>query len=197
MSVSDLGNGLTIVIDCDYLPHHDWMAFLTWWSISKNLPDAKIVVCCKRQDMSLDIFNWPIRCGVPFIYHKKSHDDLNYFLLTHPKIKCTEPFLTVSPELVFIRDFEEADFDKTNFQKNCHYSDLVDFSVDCREENNTVCINYSTGWGNFNTQEWINKLKTPLLEGYSFKKSGMSCNEIRLAKLWESASRIYQSVSRR
>lgn len=69
----DTGNGLQIFINCNYLPHHDWMTFISWYSIKKNLPDADItIVCDKSKFATTPIFGWVNKANVNFTYTKKS-----------------------------------------------------------------------------------------------------------------------------
>ena len=64
-----------------------------------------------NQKMNMDIFNWPRRCKVQFAYHKPmSHEELCDFIRNNPKIENTDSLLLVKPEVLFIRDFEEARF---------------------------------------------------------------------------------------
>jgi hypothetical protein len=196
MAISSFGNGLTIAICCDFVSHHDWMSFLTYWSIKRNLPEAEIIISSIRRDMDIDIFNWPRRCGSPLFYHRSmSENDLHYFLTTHPKNKIKQPVICVKPEVVFVRSFDEASFDPSIISGAKNISEVHDLISDVKSENHTVCCNYSDGWGNFVTSEWINKRTSPLLVG-KYETAEMTVNEARLAKLWTSASKIYQSISR-
>ena len=41
MKISSIGKGLSILICCDFTVPHDWMSFLTFWSVKKNLLSVK------------------------------------------------------------------------------------------------------------------------------------------------------------
>jgi len=56
----DLSN-ITIVCEC--LPCHDWMAFASWYSLSKRLPDSKISIECRH----CHLFGWARRLGVAIV----------------------------------------------------------------------------------------------------------------------------------
>ena len=68
---------LSISILCNYLPHHNWMAFASWYSIYKNLPDAKVKIFCDKSIMTIEqeLFIWTSKVQVEFT-HKKSITDL-------------------------------------------------------------------------------------------------------------------------
>lgn len=72
--ISKNGKGLTIGIDCEYRRHHHWMAFASWYSISKNLPDAKVSIFCERGIDKYHLFNWTHKISVPFSFNKKKVD---------------------------------------------------------------------------------------------------------------------------
>lgn len=193
-----MGDNLAILIKCDHYPHHDWMSFLCWYSISKNLPEAKVVVACSRGGgMNFDIFNWPRRCGVHFAYHNPNLDTVK-FALENEKFEIDTPLLALEPPTVCLRDFEEAQFDSSVLVQNEVFQakDVSGLVSETKAENPSVFTDYSDGWGKFVTSSWINKASTPLVTGLSFVKAPMSVNESRLGKLWDRASLMYQGVSR-
>jgi hypothetical protein len=198
MEVSSLGDNLAILIKCDHAPHHDWMSFFCWYSISKNLPEAKVIVACSRGgEMNFDIFNWPKRCGVQFAYHNPGLDTVK-FVLDNDKFETGTPLLVLEPCTACLRDFDEAQFDQSTLAKNEVFKakELSGLVSETKDENPSVFTDYSNGWGKFVTSSWINKASTPLVTGLSFFKPMMSVNESRLGKLWDRASLMYQSVSR-
>lgn len=194
--ISSLGNGLTVVIQSEYVPHHDWMSFLTYWSITKTLPDSKVACLCVREKMNMDIFNWPRKCKVPFAYHSPmSKEDLKEFVRKNPKVEKTESFLFVSPEIIFLRDFEEAQYSREKINGFVSISELDGIISAAKSENYTVCCDYSEGWGKFVASKWINKTIVPFSR-IDFSCMGMTVNENRIARIWKSASKIYPSLSR-
>lgn len=195
MSISFIGKGLSIVISCDFVVHHDWMSFLAFWSMKKNLPDAKMALACRRLAQA-DIFNWARKCSVPLIFHNyETKEEIKDLILKNKKSKLTEPLLMISPNMAFLRDFEEAGFDTQGFRNNFDAEKIDGLVSEAKSQNTTVCCDYSGGWGNFVTNEWINKQSIPL-SGVNFSAGIMSPNERRLAALWESATNMYQSISR-
>lgn len=193
MSISYIGKGLSILICCDFIVSHDWMSFLTFWSIKKNLPDANISVICRRKANS-DIFHWTRKCSIPLTFHTtESLSEIKELSLKNPKSKISEPVLLVKPNIVFLRDFDEAGFD-SNIFKN-HSFEIEGLVSDVKSENTTVCCDYSDGWGNFVTSTWINKSSIPF-SSVDYSAVIMSLNEKRFAALWESASKMYQSILR-
>lgn len=48
----------------------DWQAFGTWYSIYKNLPDAKIAISIARnEETPFQYFQWTKRINIPVIRH--------------------------------------------------------------------------------------------------------------------------------
>lgn len=188
------GDGLNIVIACDYVPHHNWMAFICWYSISKNLPDAKVSIFCHRRIMKFDLFDWSRKCKIPFVLHSPSDTQGQLEII---KQSANKPVLVVYPESVCIRDFDEAQFDFDIFlQKEIYISDN-NLCCDCKEENNSsVFVTYNHGWGKFVTSNWINKMTSPFIFGVKYNKGEVTSSEVRIGKLWNSATTLFQTISR-
>jgi len=199
MMISNLGDGLTVHISCQQVPHHDWMSFLCWYSISRNLPEAKVVVTITRSVSSAYIGNWTRVSRVPFLMHREmSSVEEQNFVLTHPKSNSTNKILTVSPEYVCIRDFDESGISSCVFdEKNFYFlSEIQNLCGSCKDQNPSVFVHYNDGWGKFVISSWINKASSPLISGVNLHTAGMTANEIRLGNLWEDAAKLYQSVLR-
>lgn len=65
--ISDTGKDLNIVIRTQ--TSEDWEAFATWYSIWKNLPDAKLMLLCTRNDkVEFQYFQWAKRLKIPITY---------------------------------------------------------------------------------------------------------------------------------
>jgi hypothetical protein len=100
--VSDLSD---IVIVCDCLPCHDWMAFASWYSLGKRLPDSKVSLECRH----CHLFAWARRLGVP--------------------IKSSAQGFRISPTVMAVRDFEEDE--SISPSKGEVQTCLVDYSCGC------------------------------------------------------------------
>jgi len=77
--LSFTGNDLRIAINCNYLPHHHWMVFSSWYSIYKNLPDASVKIFCNKNirlevDDLHELFGWVPKVKVEFSYKKGNPD---------------------------------------------------------------------------------------------------------------------------
>lgn len=75
--ITVLGDNLNILIKVKYNFQHDWMAFASWYSISKNLPDSKVKIICERKIGIHNVFNWPKKCKVDFSFSSTTNFD-NY-----------------------------------------------------------------------------------------------------------------------
>lgn len=189
MKISPTGDGLNILIGCDYLPHHDWMSFLCWYSLSKNLPDAKVTVACHRRLMRYDFFGWTRKCKVPFILHKATDDEGQVATVD------ARPLLVIPPDVVCVRDFNESGFSPDVLADGVHR--LVDgLSCDCKEDKPCVFVTYPGGWGKFVTGSWINKMSCPFSVGVKYAQGNMTTNEVRIGRLWSAVTPLFQTVSR-
>lgn len=190
MTISSTGDGLNILISCDYLLHHNWMSFLAWYSISKNLPDAKVYVATPRKIMNSDLFSWTYRCKIPLIFHREATQEEQVQIILNHGIQ--KPLLIVPPDCMCIRDFKEADFDPESIDI-MQFNEII--NCDCKEDKICVFATYSKGWGNFVTSSWINKATNPFI--YSkYNQCNLTVNEARLGRLWESAVPLFKAISR-
>lgn len=112
-------HNFTISIVCECNPFHDWMAFASWYSFKKFLPDCIVVLETK---LSSPLFCWANRVGVKIVRNSSS------------KIK-------FKPTTIAVRDFV-GDFDISS-SKSEKQSCFVDYSDGCgnfiikKWENNT------------------------------------------------------------
>lgn len=71
MTITDTGKNLSILINTHTA--EDWKAFATWYSVYKNLPEAKVVIVCNRnQRIEFQYFQWAKRLNIPHFYQKVS-----------------------------------------------------------------------------------------------------------------------------
>lgn len=194
MPITTLGKNLNIVILCDYGISHEWMSFLCWYSISKNLPDASVVLLCSRKQMTRDLFTWAKRCGVRCIFHKDI--DLENRINFLKTCGLTEPVIVVDPHTVCIRDFEETKINLETLEGMILANSHSDILCDCKDKEISLFASYLNGWGNFVYKNWIDKETCPLIVNLDFKSSDMTVNESRIRSLWNSAIFLFNNVSR-
>jgi hypothetical protein len=203
------GLGLNILICTDYVPHHDWMSFLCWYSISKNAPDAQVSIKCNRQLMQYKLFNWTKRCKVPFDLHKPlSKEEQVKEAMKSGFVK--EPLFVLEPDLVWVREFSDENKLKDWEGKNL-ISDKIWLINDCdsffngkteelenmwseaKSDEITHFASIDKGCGKFVMESWINKFSAP----FSMKiiKGDATPNEIKIGKLWDSLVPLYRAVN--
>lgn len=67
MKIAETGENLTILINSHTA--EDWKAFASWYSIYKNLPNAKIILVCNRNHkIEFQYFQWAKRLKVPQLF---------------------------------------------------------------------------------------------------------------------------------
>lgn len=190
MKITSIGDGLTILISCNYSTHHDWMSYLCWYSLSKNLPDAKVIIGCNRTLCDFSLFRWTYKCKIPFFLHKATD-----FQGQIDIINAKNPLLVVPPHVICVRDFDEAEFSPNALSEEKVYKLDESLSCDCREDKSNVFASYEDGWGKFVTATWIDKSGNPFLFGDKFSKGDLTPNEVRIGRLWEAAIPLFQIVS--
>lgn len=192
MNISSTGDNLSILISCNHTNCDNWMAFLAWYSISKNLPDAKVLVACNRTTMRSPIFGWTKKCKVPFELHKcMSQDEQVEFVLE--KGLLTTPVVLISPATVALRDFEESGFDTNLLQGKLKTDSLPNLCCEAKEDKPCVFVTYFEGWGKFVTSTWIHKLNCPFTSENRFTNGSMTANEVRLGRLWSAVTPLFHT----
>lgn len=162
------GEGLDILITCERTYLQNWMTFASWYSISVNLPDARVAIACSRSAQKHLLFEWTNRCGVNFFQYQKDANPAE--IAFSRKYLNTKTPIILPPEVMAIREY---DADNAN-------------PVDVKTNERATFVYYHEGCGKFVVSEWIDKCRTPF-EG-AMKRYGsyaMSINEISVFKLWE------------
>lgn len=163
------GSGLNIIIECEYCTHHNWMAFASWYSISKNLPDAVTQIYCTRKTSNIPLFKWPGKVGAKFGYGQ---------IAPHGRQKMEEGgFILITPDVLAVRQWDEKGH-----------------VVDAASEEMSTFVSYLNGCGKFVMDSWINKIEPPFAKVNSFKKNGMTTNEARVLELWSKLLPVYTMV---
>ena len=172
--ISVTGEGLNILISCDYVRHHDWMTFAAWYSILKNLPDAQVKIICSRSDIREQFFNWPMKCKVPFVFYAgdgrpAAEHAINLGLFLE------NTFFQITPEIMAVSFYDAKSLGP----------------VSVKSEENSTFVSYFEGCGKFVSGEWINTHKNPFGLAGKLYSDDLSLNEYRVLKLWEKCHRTY------
>jgi hypothetical protein len=203
MSISSTGQGLNVLIRCEAsLAHHDWMAFASWYSLTKNLPDAEVhVLCCGPPQY--DFLRWAKKVDVRFISQGRPKSG---FYESLPR-----PVIVINPTVMAVRelvpnllahlqksgDWSSPDGEARLLTENGEPWKPVDWLEAPATVNDWVTfISYAEGCGKFVAGRWINKGECPFDRAARLGKEFMSCNEIRILKLWQQLSSLYPTLSR-
>lgn len=69
--ITETGENLNILINA--ATAEDWMTFASWYSVFKNIPDAKVAIICNRnQRVEFQNFQWAKRLNIPLFYQIES-----------------------------------------------------------------------------------------------------------------------------
>ena len=169
MPVDSIGNGLEILIKSEYTPFNGWMALSSWYSISKNLPDAKVVVACKRKSLSAYCFGWAYKLKVKMVFY----NDVIDWKPTEEK------FIKISDRTLAIRTYDENDLGP----------------VDVKSDQLSTFVEITEGCGNFVASEWIHRNRGPFQNAVdNFSTLDMSANESKVLRLWQQLYVIYSTL---
>jgi hypothetical protein len=165
MDVSSTGKNFSVIISCLNTPYHHQMAFASWYSFAKNLPDANVEIAVRRSEDKVQLFSWARKVGVKFYFH-------NYELNSRDGI-------IVLPTVMAIRAFDEKFLGPVSVK-----AVLQTTLVDCAE-----------GCGKFVEQIGIDTKSSFLHRATKrYLMENMTANELRVLKLWEKAAFLYQAL---
>ena len=71
--ISSTGENLNVLIYCKHTFVHDWMTFVSYYSIRTYLPDANVAIACERKSLSYDLFKWTKKLNLNFEILKEAN----------------------------------------------------------------------------------------------------------------------------
>lgn len=190
--ISCYGENLNLVINCDHVPGHNWMSYLCWRSIRKNLPDANIYIFCKRRNVTGNLFLWTKKLKVFFKMYNTEESFLGFLE------NLSFPVIILPPFCLAFMDFEECNLDPNKIIHNkINYLKETELFCDSKSEEFNIFCSYENGWGNFETNKWINKIESPLSKAFikRLEKKQMHLNENKVKKFWLESSSLFQAIS--
>ena len=198
----------------------EWETFATWYSVSKNLPDAKVAIASKRNsETPFELFQWARRVNVPVMHHNpydETDNNLNKFhflnvvsdrLFEYNMIidSLTMVMEPLSKEIISI--FKEGSHLEENvwllrgkqikehFNRYAIEKELIrkpqTLCPEAKERNESSCLlSYKKGCG-----KWIDTLKgCPLSNAAGLASTDMTLNEIKIIEMWKRMCSLYSTV---
>lgn len=199
--MNSLGKGLTAIIFCETTSLNNWMSFATYYSLLKNLPDAKLAMYAKRAPVDHECFLWCRKADLKFrTYSTESNpaalaiqDGFNYpFLILRPDILVLDE---LSPKILKSFDINHGD-SKLQIRVNGESiaPDLLYSSV--KNQENSVFVDYSEGWGRFDPSRWLNKAYDPFRFTDKYITPSMTINELKTARLMKKMAMSYAALNK-
>jgi hypothetical protein len=108
------GSGLSVLVSSEYQYMYNWMTYSAWYSLNKNLPEAKVAIVCPRSK-SVDsmLYGWVYKCDVRYMLHKNVGElyDLSglnkiygvYLALKHGLVR--QPLVVMDADVMAVDDF--------------------------------------------------------------------------------------------
>lgn len=177
MQVDFLGNGLTVVIQCEANGADNFLAFASWYSLTKNLPDAEVIIVCQRPtEIEMDVFPWVYRVKVPFFYYQK----------TFPVFKTKNKVLTITPDIMCLGSLDKMTIDKINANE--------DFVVKATNPEPAIFCSLKDGCGSFVPANWIHKRGHPFDKADVYLKGISTINEKKVFLIWKKLCPMYNGL---
>lgn len=220
--ITETGNGLSVLITTE--TGQDWQAFGTWYSIYKNLPDAKIAISIARnEETPFQYFQWTKRINIPVIRH-------NMFDTENPiasrldvigkaiSLKMVEsPILAIKPLVMAIDVLDQNLLEKLNsdsnifdndvwFLKQPNISDMMNTfllkQIPIETQEKSLCEEAKESQNvrslvsyKKGCGKWIDKLKgCPFSNANGLMIADMTSCENRIIDLWKRMCTLYSVV---
>jgi len=188
MEITSTGDNLTVSIHCFNNHVDSWMAYASWYSMKKFLPDATVIIDLHKTEEVQDYFLWARRRHLLWDRSTRSW-----------------PCLGIRPMRMAVRKLDKENLDMLNnvdsFQislyewyhrtddpneesriHDCNYDSLC---ADVTSDKVAPFVSYSD-FGNFTLSEWIDKKECPFFKIDRLK--GNSINEKKVLELWKKAA---------
>ena len=122
MSITQTGKNLSILICTDYSFLFNWMSFAAWYSVSKNLPEAKVTIVSARNSINLQLYKWVNKIDAKFFLHtnfgkKNNIPYLNKIYSTYVAVKeglVEQPCLVLDADMMAVRGLSKSLIDTLN-----------------------------------------------------------------------------------
>ena len=215
--IEETGKNLNILITTE--PGKDWQTFMSWYSVFKNAPDAKVTIACQRnKETPFQLYQWAKKVNVPVVHHdpfaKEPNDPFfqDKILNRLNAIKISgikENLLVLSPLVIIAETFDpkitevaELFDEKVWFLQRVNIDERIDSHVlegVNIKQTNSVCVEakecdepaclVSLKKG---CGKWIDTSKgCPFSNAAGLALETMTINEHRIIDLWKKLCPLY------
>ena len=220
--IGETGKNLSVLIVTE--PDKNWETFETWYSIFKNLPDARVAIGCQRTpSIPFQLFQWARRLKLNLFFHNPfTHNDpvANRLDAIHRAIgrKMVDINILVIPPLIMsidvldhqtITEMQEKNIwmdecvwflQKPNIKEmiNQHFLEEKEIHYDpiplCVEANETAEVSWLVSHQK-GCGKWIDTLRgCPFSSAAGLATMAMTVNEHRIIELWKRMCPIYNAL---
>lgn len=178
--ITETGKNLSVLISTEV--GKDWETFATWYSVHKNLPDAKIVIACQRNDQVLfQLYQWAQRLRVPLFYYNPGTTALEE---AKRRDLVKDNMLMMFPLTLVTHSFDKKTLELLNAQREPVF-------VEAKESDELCClVSYKKGCG-----KWLDTLKgCPFSSAAGLATIAMTANENRIIELWKKMCSLYKAL---
>lgn len=220
--ISELGQNLSIVIMTK--TDLDWQTFATWYSFSKNLPEASICVIIERnENVPFVYYQWIKRLKIPSLRINPFTKDCEYvnwlqaINLCNQKDMLKESLLIIKPLTMALNSFDAKTLKELNetdlrleeeiwILKNKNMSNLINSyyleNNQIKKSENKICINAKeNNISNIISYskgcgKWIHTAKgCPFSNAAGLVSEDMTINEMKIIDLWKKMVPLYNAIA--
>jgi hypothetical protein len=218
--IGETGQNLSVLILTE--TGKDWETFGTWYSLNKNLPDAEVVIACKRQAPTpFRLYQWARRLKLKLVYYNQTENDqianrLNVLhnvvntKLTNNNILIVQPLIMaidcldektrslmeanwINEDVWFLRNPNVAEMlNKYLMHESKIQYDEQPICIEAKESDHLTCL-VSYKKG---CGKWIDTLRgCPFSNAAGLATTSMTANENRIIELWKKMCSLYSALT--
>ncbi len=191
--IDPFGHGLSVLIACESNGINNFLAFSCYYSLQKNLPDAKMAIACTRPtDPQVLPFSWVHRLGIPFFY--RSHNSFAA-KIAHRRGLLSPPILVLPSEIVCLRSMSPNVLASLSEQSK-PYTTEDKITLPAKSPEPAVFCSLESGCGHFHPSRWIDMPGHPFSDEYLslLSRGDLTVNESRVFALWKDMCPLYDTI---
>lgn len=169
------GDGLGVLIVCEHKPLHHWLAFASWYSIRKHLPDADIAITCEKDEWK-GLFGWAYKSKVPFMFHTRDTDTM---LIAEAKLPQSKERLVISSYIMAVREYAAESVGP----------------ISAKLDQTATFVSCQDGCGRFVPAIWENKMQAPFRRAVDLLNTeNITVNEMKVLQIWQDCYTLYSMM---
>lgn len=178
----------SIVITTQQSNHNEWMAFASWYSVHRNLPDCTVAVVFPRS-FKHHQFTWLNKCHVPYLaYPAEATAEQAIETLLENRV-ISEPVIVLKDHHMVIGEMEDK-------VEGIVAAESLSCYANCASDKLAHFVDYQN-CGKFMMEEWLQtEQRHPFYRTAQLMGRQRTLNEQRVFQLWRQMGTTFDFLNR-